>query len=103
MLFRSIPLFAWNVLYMTQYFAKTYLDGEDVLPITEILTKFCLFDFNGFMWFFVPLILIYLSLPFVAVLCGLRAQLRQAAASAVPYNGLGSWMHSSVKYYIHDT
>ena len=52
---------------MAQYFAKTYIDGENVLPITEILTKFCLFDFNGFMWFFVPLILIYLSLPFFAV------------------------------------
>ena len=63
----AIPLLAWNVLYMAQYFAKTYIDGENVLPITEILTKFCLFDFNGFMWFFVPLILIYLSLPFFAV------------------------------------
>lgn len=63
----AIPLLAWNVLYMMLYFARSYINGTDILPVTELLTKFCLFDYNGFMWFFVPLILIYLSLPFFAV------------------------------------
>lgn len=63
----AIPLLAWNVLYMALYFLRTHIDGVDLLPINELLIKFCLFDYNGFMWFFVPLILIYLSLPFFAV------------------------------------
>ena len=63
----AIPLFAWNILYMMQYLAKTYIEGSDILPVNELLTKFCLFGYNGFMWFFVPLILIYISLPFFAV------------------------------------
>ena len=63
----AIPLLAWNVLYMALYFLRTHIDGTDLLPINELFIKFCLFDYNGFMWFFVPLILIYLSLPFFAV------------------------------------
>ena len=63
----AVPLMAWNVLYMLQYFANCHIDGEWVQPVTELVRRFVLFDFNGFMWFFVPLLLIYLSLPFFAV------------------------------------
>lgn len=52
---------------MAQYLAKAHIEGADLLPVNELIAKFCLFDYNGFMWFFVPLILIYLSLPFFAV------------------------------------
>lgn len=44
-----------------------------------------------------------IDLPLVAVLRSVCAQLRQAAASAVPYNGFGSWLYSSAKCHIHDT
>lgn len=63
----TIPVFSWNCVYMLLYFAGTYIDGRDVLPLSMLVKKFFLFDFNGFMWFFVPLIMIYLSLPFFAV------------------------------------
>ena len=35
--------------------------------IPTLVRKFVLFEYNGFMWFFVPLILIYLSTSFLAV------------------------------------
>lgn len=63
----AIPLLAWNVVYMLQYFAKCHINGEVMQSATELLRRFVLFDFNGFMWFFVPLLLIYLSIPFFSV------------------------------------
>lgn len=60
-------MFSWNCVYMFLYFAGTYIDGHNLLPLSMLVKKFFLFDFNGFMWFFVPLIMIYLSLPFFAV------------------------------------
>lgn len=60
-------MFSWNCVYMLLYFAGTYIDGRDVLPLSMLVKKFFLFDFHSFMWFFVPLIMIYLSLPFFAV------------------------------------
>ena len=63
----AVPLLAWNVVYMLRYFAKCYIEGEKLLPISGLVRQFVLFDFNGFMWFFVPLLLIYLSMPFFAV------------------------------------
>lgn len=41
--------------------------GEDIDSPLGILQKYLSFEFNGFMWFFVPLIVIYLSLPFLSV------------------------------------
>lgn len=35
--------------------------------IDILIRKFFLFEYNGFMWFFIPLILIYISMPFFAV------------------------------------
>lgn len=63
----AVPLVAWNVVYMLLYFAKCHIKGEELLPVSELVRRFVLFDFNGFMWFFVPLLLIYLSMPFFAV------------------------------------
>lgn len=63
----AIPLLVWNILYMVYYIIKIHKNGIDILPVSELLIKFCLFKYNSFMWFFVPLILIYLSLPFFAV------------------------------------
>ena len=63
----AVPLLAWNVFYMLLRIAIVYTKGERIEPVGTLLKKFCLFDYNGFMWFFVPLILIYISLPFFAV------------------------------------
>lgn len=63
----AVPLLSWNVLYMLLHFASAYSKGETFEPISEVVRKFALFDYNGFMWFFVPLLLIYLSMPFFAI------------------------------------
>lgn len=63
----AIPLISWNILYMIHYLMYSYRHGMEVLPIIELIRKFIFFDYNGFMWFFVPLILIYLSMPFFAI------------------------------------
>lgn len=60
----GIPLLAWNILYMIKYFLSAYQDGEKLESIPVLIEKFVLFEYNGFMWFFVPLIMIYLSFPF---------------------------------------
>lgn len=63
----GIPLLVWNTLYMVKHLAASYHQGEEIETIQELIEKFVLFNYNGFMWFFVPLIMIYLSLPFFAV------------------------------------
>lgn len=63
----GIPLLVWNMLYMVKYLVTSYHQGEEIETIQELIEKFVLFDYNGFMWFFVPLIIIYLSFPFLAV------------------------------------
>ncbi len=63
----AVPLLSWNILYMILYFVRTHINGEDIMPISELVKKFVLFDYNGFMWFFVPLLMIYLAMPFIAV------------------------------------
>lgn len=61
-----VPLLLWNIFYMFIYFAKVYVKGYEMDSIGTLIKKFFFFEYNGFMWFFVPLILIYLSLPFFA-------------------------------------
>ncbi|WP_158100124.1 acyltransferase [Bacteroides sp. An51A] len=63
----GIPLLVWNVLYMIMYFLSAYHNDKKLESLPELIEKFALFEYNGFMWFFVPLIMIYLSLPFFAV------------------------------------
>ena len=63
----GIPLLVWNVLYMIIYFLAAHHNGEKLESLPVLIEKFILFEYNGFMWFFVPLIMIYLSMPFFAV------------------------------------
>lgn len=63
----SIPLLVWNTLYMVKHLVVSYHQGEEIETIQKLVENFVLFNYNGFMWFFVPLIIIYLSLPFLAV------------------------------------
>ena len=46
---------------------KAYIKDNEIEPIGILIKKFCLLEYNGFMWFFVPLLLIYISIPFFAV------------------------------------
>lgn len=63
----AIPLLVWNTIYMLLNFTRAYIKGDEMEPIGILIQKFCLFEYNGFMWFFVPLLLIYISMPFFAV------------------------------------
>ena len=63
----GIPLLVWNILYMLKYLVSIHIKGEAIEVWSNLVEKFILFDFNGFMWFFVPLLLIYLSMPFFSV------------------------------------
>lgn len=62
----AIPLLTWNIIYMLLSLTKTYIKGEEMEPLGSLIQKFCLFEYNGFMWFFMPLLLIYISMPFFA-------------------------------------
>lgn len=64
----AIPLLIWNIIYMILSIVKAYIKGNNEIdPIGTLIKKFCLFEYNGYMWFFVPLLLIYISIPFFAV------------------------------------
>lgn len=52
---------------MLKYLVSIHIKGEAIEVWSNLVEKFILFDFNGFMWFFVPLLLIYLSMPFFSV------------------------------------
>lgn len=71
-----IPILAWNLYYGTLLFRKLYNDGN--LNIKEFIITFLSLETNGFFWFFIPLIGIYLVLPYYSVLCNSlnRVQLR---------------------------
>lgn len=59
-------LLLWNILYMTLNIVHNISHGEQIDGILTMIKKFVLFEYNGFMWFFVPLLLIYLALPFLS-------------------------------------
>lgn len=63
----AIPLLIWNIIYMILSIVKAYIKDNEIEPIGILIKKFCLLEYNGFMWFFVPLLLIYISIPFFAV------------------------------------
>lgn len=62
-----IPVITWNVIYMAIALAQQYKNGCSFDSSTAMFDKFCSFEYNGHMWFFVPLICLYLSIPFLAV------------------------------------
>ena len=64
----GMPLIIWNFFYMCLHILTLHMKGDPLETASMSVQKFVLFEYNGFMWFFVPLILIYLSMPFVAVL-----------------------------------
>lgn len=61
-----MALLFWDLFYMGLYVCRIWLKGEIMDDFVTMAYRFIFFRYNGFMWFFVPLILIYMSLPFVA-------------------------------------
>lgn len=62
-----IPVITWNILYMVVELAQQYKNGLAFESADVMIARFCSFDYNGHMWFFVPLVCLYLSIPFLAV------------------------------------
>lgn len=62
-----IPVMSWNVVYMAFALGRVWKNGDAFDAPVEILNKFFSFEYNPNMWFFVPLICVYITMPFVAV------------------------------------
>ena len=88
-----IPVLFWNTLYMMQQLFAQWNKGNLLDSPTVIVEKFLSFQYNGFMWFFIPLISIYLSLPFLSifVLNAQRSILRTFIILAVALNCIASF------------
>lgn len=63
----AIPVLSWNFLYMLKYIVQCNYNHLEIGCWEVLIKKFILFEYNGFMWFFIPLFIIYLSLPFFTV------------------------------------
>ena len=74
-----VPVLCWDIIYTLINLAVQYKNYGAVDSPIVVIEKFLSFEYNGFMWFFVPLICIYLSMPFLAVfvLNAKRETLRQ--------------------------
>lgn len=62
-----IPVMAWNIIYMAYSFVCTWKQGLAFDAPLAIIDKFFSFEYNPNMWFFVPLICIYVTIPFVSI------------------------------------
>ena len=54
-------------MYMLLFMYGRWVRGEWDITFWEIASDFLSFKYNSFMWFFIPLICIYLTLPFLRV------------------------------------
>lgn len=62
-----IPVLAWNTFYMGLHLFLQWRKGIFEESMLDIVDKFLSFKYNGFMWFFIPLICLYLSMPFLSM------------------------------------
>lgn len=62
-----IPVLFWNVFYTITKVLTQYFRGETVDDGLTIARTFFSFQYDPFLGFFIPLIIIYLSFPFLAV------------------------------------
>lgn len=58
----GVPLLGWNIIYML----ITILE-KDSLDYKMLIAYFIQLKFNPFLWFFIPLISIYLVLPYITL------------------------------------
>lgn len=59
-----IPLLVWNLLYGIKFWI--WKDNMSQFNICEALKRFIELGYNPHFWFFIPLIVIYISMPFIA-------------------------------------
>lgn len=62
-----IPVMTWNILYMMYSLVQSLRNGVALDSPMVILDKFFSFEYNPNMWFFVPLICIYVTMPFATI------------------------------------
>lgn len=60
-------MLTWNAVYTILALILQIKHASIMDSPMCIVEKFLSFEYNGFMWFFVPLIVIYLSMPFLAL------------------------------------
>lgn len=58
-----IPILFWNCIYGYLYFREKFINWVD------FICGFILLEFNGLMWFLIPLCIIYIALPWFNILC----------------------------------
>lgn len=90
-----IPVLGWNILNMLMDIVGKWRYGFVFDSVPTVLEKFFSFQYNSFMWFFVPLICLYLTIPFLSifVLNARRETLRFYLLLSLVLYGLAS-LHS---------
>lgn len=62
-----IPVLSWNIFYMVLNIVLQLHKGNIIDSPITIISKFLSFQYGGYMWFFIPLICLYLSMPFLSL------------------------------------
>lgn len=62
-----VPVLTWNTIYLLIQILSQLYKGERIDAPLVIIDKYLSFQYNGFMWFFIPLICLYLSMPFLSI------------------------------------
>ena len=61
-----VPVLTWNTIYLLIQILSQWYKGDRIDTPLVIIDKYLSFQYNGFMWFFIPLICLYLSMPFLS-------------------------------------
>lgn len=61
-----IPILFWNMVYMALFLYANRLNFGVNMNAYDVFSKFMQLQFNTTLWFFIPLITIYICLPFFA-------------------------------------
>lgn len=59
----AIPLLTWSFIYWFVYILEYHRIESPLIIVKRLL----LFNYNSYMWFFVPLLIIYISMPFISL------------------------------------
>jgi surface polysaccharide O-acyltransferase-like enzyme len=93
-----IPVLSWNLFYLflAQYFL--WRSSLRFHTLSEMFYQFFELRYDGFMWFFIPLVAIYLYIPFLTIfLVGTnRAVIKRFILIALVINFIASVYHLSI-------
>jgi len=100
-----MPVMVWNLIYMLIFMLREISNGTMSYSILNLINGFLSFKYNGHMWFFIPLICLYLSMPFltVFVLNARRDMLKTFILISLVLNSIGCFeiSHESNFYNIY--